>query len=255
VPQELAGLTLVATPIGNLGDLSPRAAQALGAADVWIVEDTRVSGKLQSHLGLKKPMRILNEHSSPGTLERYLEELQSGVAACLLTDAGAPGVSDPGAQLCDRCHLEGVAVHVVPGPSAVTAALTWSGFFAQRFCFLGFLGRKPGAIRSELEPFRFSPITLVLFESPHRVETLIKAAHEALGERRFAICREISKAHEQVFRGKLPNIPSESQVPRKGELTLVFEGHRKSAVDIEQPVVDSIEPAPATERSARQRRL
>lgn len=220
-------LTLVCTPIGNLEDLSPRAAAALGEADLWIVEDTRVSGKLASVLGLKKPMRVLNDHTNPNQVDRYLQELKGGARVALLTDGGAPAVSDPGAILTDRCHEEGVPVTVVPGPSAVVTALGLSGFFAQRFAFLGFLGRKAGAIRSELAAFADSPLTLVLFESPHRLETLLEVGHEALGPRRYAICREMTKAHEQVFRGRLPYVPTEAELPRKGEVTVVVEGRRR----------------------------
>jgi len=220
-------LTLVATPIGNLSDLSPRAVKALAEAQFWIVEDSRVSGKLASHLGLKKPMRVLNDHSLPPQIERYLDELRKGGQAALLTDGGAPAISDPGAILTNFCHSAGVSVEAIPGPSAVVTALMLSGFFAQRFAFLGFLGRKPGAIRSELSTFADSPLTLVLFESPHRLEVLLRVANEALGARRYAICRELTKMHEQVYRSTLPEIPSEDAVPRKGEVTLVIEGIRR----------------------------
>lgn len=220
-------LTLIATPIGNLSDLSPRAIEALGAADFWLVEDTRVSGKLQSHLGIRKPMRVLNDHTGPSGVEKYRDEIEAGGHAALITDGGSPVVSDPGSILCDACHEAGVVIEGIPGPSAVTTALMLSGFFAQRFAFLGFLGRKPGAIKSELEPFRDSPLTLVLFESPFRFEALLKVVHEALGSRRYAICREMTKLHEQVFRAELPSIPTEKQVPRKGEVTIVIEGHRR----------------------------
>jgi 16S rRNA (cytidine1402-2'-O)-methyltransferase len=223
-----ARLTLVATPIGNLGDLSPRAAEALGAADFWLVEDTRVSGKLQNHLGIRKPMRVLNEQTQAVQIYRYVHVIGVGASACLLTDGGAPAISDPGAIICDACHERGIEIDAVPGPSAVVAALMLSGFFAQRFCFLGFLGRKPGAIRKELAPFADSPLTLVLFESPHRIDAMLKAAAEALGERRYAICREMTKAHQQVYRSFLPNIPLEGTVTRKGEVTIVIEGVRKS---------------------------
>lgn len=221
-------LILVATPIGNLADISPRAAEALGAADFWIVEDTRVSGKLQSHLGLQKPMRVLNDHTSEGAVARYLQEIQSGSTAALLTDGGTPVVSDPGAILCDHCLEAGVEVDSIPGPSAVTNALMLSGFFGQRFCFLGFLGKKAGAIKSELKAFSDSPLTLILFESPFRIDALLTAAGEVLGERRYAICREMTKIHQQVFRGVLPNVPTDKELPRKGEVTVVIEGRRRS---------------------------
>jgi len=229
--EGTGSLTLVCTPIGNLGDLSPRASEALGAADHWIVEDTRVSGKLASVLGLKKPMRVLNDHTSPAQIERYAQELKDGANVALLTDGGAPAISDPGAILTDLCHDAGVPVFAIPGPSAVITALTLSGFFGQRFAFLGFLGRKPGAIRGELAAFADSPLTLVLFESPHRIEAFLKVAHEALGNRRYVICREMTKAHEQVYRDRLPNIPAEAIVPRKGEITVVIEGRRRALDD------------------------
>lgn len=226
--EEAGGrLTLVASPIGNLGDLSPRASETLAGADVWFVEDTRVSGKLAFHLGLKKPMRVLNDHTSPAQVERYADEVKAGLNAVVLTDGGAPVVSDPGAMLGDACHERGVPVYSIPGPSAVTNALALSGFFGQRFAFLGFLGRKAGAIRSELEPFAESPLTLVLFESQHRIDSLLTSAHEALGARRYAICREMTKAFEQTYRARLPEIPDERTVPRKGEFTLVIEGKRR----------------------------
>ncbi len=220
-------LTLVASPIGNLGDLSPRAAETLTGADVWFVEDTRVSGKLALHLGIKKPMRVLNDHTSPPQVERYAQEIANGLNAVVLTDGGAPVVSDPGALLGDACHERGVSVYSIPGPSAVTNALALSGFFGQRFAFLGFLGRKAGAIRGELEPFVDSPLTLVLFESPHRIDSLLAAAHESLGSRRYAICREMTKTYEQTVRARLPEIPNEDTVPRKGEFTIVIEGRRR----------------------------
>jgi 16S rRNA (cytidine1402-2'-O)-methyltransferase len=221
-------LTLIATPIGNLGDLSPRAVTALTEADFWIVEDTRVSGKLQSHLGLRKPMRVLNDHSGLKSIEGYVAEIKKGNHAALITDGGSPAISDPGSLLCDACHGAEIPLEAIPGPSAVTNALALSGFFAQRFAFLGFLGRKSGAIRAELEPFVESPLTLVLFESPYRFEALLKVAFEVLGPRRYALCREMTKLHEQVFRAEMPIIPDEKAVPRKGEVTIVIEGHRRS---------------------------
>lgn len=225
--MEVGRLSVVATPIGNLADLSPRAEQALREADVWYVEDTRVSGKLQSHLGVKRPMRVLNDHTGDPMLDRYFKELEEGASAALLSDGGAPGVSDPGATLVDRCHEGHVPVAAIPGPSAVVTALMVSGFFAQRFAFLGFLPRKPGPMRAEMEPFGDSPLTLVVFESPHRLEKLLEAASTTLGDRRYAICREMTKSFEQCWRARLPRIPTGDEVTRKGEITVVFEGKRR----------------------------
>src|SRR5258708_3242071 len=122
--SDRGSLVLVATPIGNLSDLSPRAIEALTGADVWFVEDTRVSGKLQSHLGLHKPMRVLNDHTSPEQIQKYLEEVRGGAKGAVLTDGGSPVVSDPGAILCDLCHEARVPVEGIPGPSAPIMALT-----------------------------------------------------------------------------------------------------------------------------------
>ncbi len=221
-------IIVVASPIGNLGDLAPRNLEALQTADIWIVEDTRVSGKLASHFGLKKPMRVLNEHSTEDHLKRILKELESGITGALLTDGGTPVVSDPGAQIVDRAYHMGIAVQGVPGPSAPVLALSISGFYGQRFAFLGFLGRKAKDIRKELEPFAESPLTLVLFENVFRIETLFAEAGLVLGSRRYAICREMTKAFEQVYRSELPNVPTESELPRKGEISIVIEGLRRN---------------------------
>lgn len=220
-------LIVVATPIGNLGDLSPRAVEALTQAELWIVEDTRVSGKLASYLGLKKPMRILNDHSASFRVEKLVQEIERASCIALLSDGGTPVVSDPGAALIDACVAKSIAVEAIPGPCAAILALSLSGFYGQRFAFLGFLGRKPKDIRSELTPYQTSPLTLVLYESVHRLDTLVSEAYQSLGARRYAICRELTKSHEQVFHAILPYRPTEEEVPRKGELTIVLEGLRK----------------------------
>jgi 16S rRNA (cytidine1402-2'-O)-methyltransferase len=196
-------------------------------ANFWIVEDTRMSGKLGSLLGVKKPMKIANDHTGDPALNRLLDEIQSGQHAVIMSDGGAPGVSDPGARLVDLAHERGIEVDAVPGPSAVINALMLSGFYAQRFAFLGFLGRKSGDIRSELENFENSSYSLVIFESPHRFRKLLEVAFSVLGSRRYAICREITKINQQVFRNSLPTIPNEGEVLGRGEFTIVIEGRRK----------------------------
>ena len=220
-------LTLVATPIGNLGDISPRTSEALSSADFWIVEDTRISAKLAFHLGIKKSMKVAHDHSEDSQLEKLLTEIETGKQAVLLTAGGAPGISDPGARLVDLAYGRAIEIDSIPGPSAVISSLMLSGFYAQRFAFLGFLGRTPGDMKKELAIFRESPYTLVIFESPHRFKRLLESAAEALGERRYAICREITKRNQQVFRSELPTMPNDSDVPSKGEFTIVIEGRRK----------------------------
>lgn len=220
-------LFVVATPIGNLGDLSPRAEAALREADLWAVEDTRVSGKLQSVVSERKPMRVLNEHSPESVIETLCDEIEEGKTVALLSDAGCPAISDPGARLVDMALDRGLKVDALPGPSAVTTALMLSGFFAQRFAFLGYLPRSKGDQKAVLEPFSNSALTLVLFESPFRTEKLLNVLHETLGDRRYAICREMTKLHQQVYRSRLPNKPSDREVPSKGEFTVVVEGKRR----------------------------
>lgn len=230
MPESRARLSVVAGPIGNLADLSPRASQVLREADCWFVEDTRVSARLQAYVQCKIPMRILNEHTSSERVLAYATEIEAGLRSALLTDAGSPGISDPGSLLVDACLEAGVEIDPIPGPSAVTTALMASGFFAQRFAFLGFLPRKAGAIRAELGPFAESPITIVLFESPFRVDALSKVLFEVLGSRRVAFCRELTKVHQQICRVNLPDVPDEATMPRKGEFTIVVEGRRKNVV-------------------------
>jgi 16S rRNA (cytidine1402-2'-O)-methyltransferase len=200
----------------------------LREADFWIVEDTRISAKLAFHLEVKKTLKVAHDHSTDGQLEKLLDEIESGKHAVLLTDGGAPGISDPGARIVDLAHGRNVEVDAIPGPSAVINALMLSGFYAQRFAFLGFLGRSAGDMKKEMEIFRESPYTLVIFDSPFRFKKLLEAASEALGPRRYAICREITKRNQQVFRSELPTIPNETDVPAKGEFTIVIEGRRKN---------------------------
>lgn len=218
----------MAGPIGNLEDLTSRAARFLAEAEAWLVEDSRVSGRLQAHLGIKRPMRVLNEHTPRHRLEEWARAAADGSRFALLTDAGTPGISDPGAELVDLCHQLGAPVDAAPGPSAVTCALSISGFYAQRFAFLGFLPRKKGAAIAEVAPFAESPLTLVFFESPHRVGQLIGWLGEVLGERRYAIGRELTKMHQQLYRARLPEAPDPATVPARGEITLVVEGKRKA---------------------------
>lgn len=220
-------LTLLASPLGNLGDVSMRFRQAVGEADLVFAEDTRVTGRLLEHLGLKKPLKTLNEHTADSGLTNYVNLIREGTCAVLITDAGTPGVSDPGARFTQLCYDAEIEVDAVPGPSAVTLALSLSGFFAQRFAFLGFLPRKPGPMKAEFAPFAESPTTLVLFESPFRIESLAQVALATLGDRRVAYCREMTKVHQQIMRTTLSTLPTVLEMPRKGEYTIVIEGFRK----------------------------
>jgi 16S rRNA (cytidine1402-2'-O)-methyltransferase len=193
-----------------------------------------MSGKLGQLLGIKKPMKIVNDFTGDDAIHRLLDDIETGKHAALMSDGGAPAVSDPGARVVDLAHQRGVEVDAMAGPSAVVNALMLSGFYAQRFAFLGFLGRTSGDIKKELEAYRESPYTLVLFESPHRFRKLLEVSAEVLGFRRYAICREISKINQQVFRSNLPTIPSEEEVLGRGEFTIVIEGRRKKLEEHEK---------------------
>ena len=226
--DRTGGFVFVSTPIGNFGDLSDRAAKTLKQSQTWLVEDTRVSGKLASFLGVRPSMHLLNEQTSPHQLEKFLALAQRGGEIAIITDGGSPVISDPGARICDEAYRHELSVDVVPGPSAVVTALTLSGFYAQKFAFLGFLARKSGAIKSELLEYEHSTLTLVVFESPYRLEATLHAIAEVLAGRRYAICRELTKPYQQVWRGTFPEIPDEDKCPRKGEFTIVIEGRRSS---------------------------
>lgn len=221
-----ARLWVVATPIGNLGDLSPRAAETLRSAPLWIVEDTRVSSTLARHLEVAPTFKLLNDHTPPHRIPALVAEIERAETAVLLTDAGTPGLSDPGANLVDACATADLEIEPIPGPSAVTTALSISGFYAQRFAFLGFLPRKPGDAAKVLAPFTESTLTLTLFESPHRIRKTLEVCAATLGDRRVVICRELTKKHQQIYRDSLNNAISGTFVD-KGEFTVVIEGLRR----------------------------
>ena len=215
-------LYVVATPIGNLEDLTPRAARVLAEVALIAAEDTRQTRKLLSHLKLSTRIVSYNEHNARQRTPALLDALREDDVA-LVTDAGAPGVSDPGAGLVAEVARAGFGVVSVPGPSAVTAALAVSGFPADTFQFLGFLPRTPKARRAALSGASSLRATLVLFEAPHRLIATLADIAEVLGDRRLAACREMTKVHEEVFRGTVREAIAYFDVPR-GEFTLVIEG-------------------------------
>ena len=215
-------LYVVATPIGNLEDLTPRAARVLAEVALIAAEDTRQTRKLLSHLGLSTRIVSYNEHNARQRTPALLDALRRGDVA-LVTDAGAPGVSDPGAGLVAEAACAGCSVVSVPGPSAVTAALAVAGFSADAFHFLGFLPRTTKARRATLAEASSLRATLVLFEAPHRLLSTLADIADVLGDRRLAACREMTKVHEEVFRGTVREAIAYFEAPR-GEFTLVIEG-------------------------------
>ena len=221
-------LVLVATPIGNLGDLAPRAVEALREADVIACEDTRHSRKLLDHAGIQ-PRRLVavHAHNEAESAARLVEEIRTGgLTVAFVTDAGTPGISDPGERLVAAAVDAGVHVDLVPGPSAVVAALVLSGLPTGRFCFEGFLPRKGRERAEALAALAAEPRTTVLYEAPHRLAPTVADLAEAVGpDRRIAIARELTKRFEDVWRGTLGEaVERSASMEARGEHVLVLEG-------------------------------
>ena len=237
-------LVLVGTPIGNLGDLSPRALEALGQAGVVACEDTRRTGRLLSHFGIASPTNIVvNEHTEGDAAERVIGHVQRGDVVVLVSDAGMPGVSDPGEFLVSRAIEAGVTVEVVPGPSAVLHALVASGLTTSRFVFEGFLPRKGSGRALRLREVSEEHRTVVLFEAPHRLEkTLNDLADVCGGERRIVLARELTKLHEEIWRGTVSAaIERCAEVDPRGEYVLVLEGAPPAAEATEEEIREAVE--------------
>lgn len=223
------GLYIVATPIGNLGDLSPRAAQTLRGADLVLAEDTRVTGKLLAHAGAKTPMRRYDDHSKDSDRDRIVDRLASQAIA-LVSDAGTPLISDPGYKLVRSAREAGRDVRTVPGPCALIAGLTLSGLPTDRFFFVGFLPAKAKARADailELAPLK---ATLVFYESGSRLSESLLALSAGLGERDSAVAREISKLHEECVTGTLAELADRYAEARpKGEIVIIVGPSRERA--------------------------
>ncbi len=217
-------LLIVATPIGNLGDLSPRARAAFESADLVACEDTRVTGRLLHHLGIKKPLVSLHEHNERQRLPRLLAELELGKTVALASDAGTPLLSDPGFVLVREAAARGVVIEPIPGPSAALAALVASGLPPYPFTFAGFAPPKSGKRRAFYRDFAALGHTVVVFESPHRLLASLDDALAELGDRPAAVGREISKLHEEFLRGSLSEILARlrERPSLKGEFVLVL---------------------------------
>ena len=241
-PGGRAGrLLVVGTPIGNLGDLSPRAAEALRSADLIAAEDTRLAARLLAHLGARTRTISFNEHNTAARLPALLARLAKGAEVALTTDAGMPSVSDPGAALVAAARDAGHVVESVPGPSAVTTALSLAGVEATGFLFGGFLrGRSQATRRSALERLLHaaaaSGVPLLLFEAPHRVVRLLGELAAAAPDARVAVCRELTKRHEEVLIGRAAVVGANLGEPR-GEFTIVISGLETAGTDA-SPALD-----------------
>ena len=215
------GLYIVATPIGNLSDLSPRAADVLARAELIAVEDSRVTAKLLRHIGVKRPMLPYHDHNAERVRPRLIERMREGAVA-LVSDAGTPLISDPGYKLVRDARAAGIPVTTVPGPSAAVAALTLAGLPTDRFLFLGFLPAKAGARAAAIAEVAAVRATLVLYESGPRLAATLKALADGLGERDAAVAREISKRFEETVGGTLAELARRyAEAPPKGEIVVV----------------------------------
>ena len=218
-------LYVVGTPIGNLGDFSPRGAAVLEQVDFIAAEDTRVTMKLLSHLGIKKPMISYYEHNIREKGELILSRLQQGESCAIVTDAGMPCISDPGEDLVALCREHGIPIEAVPGPSAVITALAVSGLKTSRFAFEGFLSVKKTSRFEHLESVKNDPHTLIFYEAPHKLLSTLEDMAKVLGDRQISICRELTKLHEEVIRTTLPQaVEYYRKNTPKGEFVLVIEG-------------------------------
>ena len=216
-------LYLVATPIGNLEDITLRALRTLKECDVVAAEDTRHSGRLLKHFGITKPLLSYFQFNEAKRSEEILARLRRGEKVALVTDAGSPGISDPGERVVKAARAAGLRVEAVPGPCALVAALTASGLPANEFHFIGFLPHKSGQRRRQLEGLRNVPGTWILYESPYRIEKLIEELHDLWPERTVVLARELSKKFEEFRRGRPAELLAHArQRPIKGECVVLI---------------------------------
>jgi len=247
-------LFVVATPIGNLEDLTPRARQTLAEVDLIAAEDTRHTGRLLSHFGVKTRLLALHDHNEAELAGKVVDKLLAGQSVALVSDAGTPLVSDPGYRLVQAAHVAGVPVSPIPGPSALTAALSVAGLPTDRFSFEGFLPSKEKARADALAALLSEKRTMVFYESVHRIAEMLEALLLAFGPDRLAfVGRELSKLHEQCIRANLGELLQQirnNEIPRKGEFVIVVAGSptaASSSVDIDRLLVELADILPGKE--------
>jgi 16S rRNA (cytidine1402-2'-O)-methyltransferase len=237
--EKSAGiLYIVSTPIGNLEDITLRALRVLKEVDLIAAEDTRRTRQLLSHYGIHKPLLSYHEHNRRMREESLLEELRGGRNIALVTDAGTPGISDPGEHLVRTAVQESISLVPIPGPSALVAALSVSGLPTESFLFYGFLPSKPPARQKFLRSLKDRPETLIFYESPKRLRSFLEDAFRILGDRQVMVAREMTKVYEEVYRGMLSGVLKElGEYEIKGEVTIVLEGSTLPA-RAEGPVIE-----------------
>jgi 16S rRNA (cytidine1402-2'-O)-methyltransferase len=254
------GLYVVGTPLGNLGDMSPRGLETLAAVDFIAAEDTRVSLKLLNRFGIKKPLVSYYEHNLRERGEQIAARILAGESCAVITDAGMPCISDPGEDLVRLCAEKGIAIAAIPGPTALATALAVSGLPTGRFAFEGFLSVKRASRFAHLEQIREDPRTLVFYEAPHKLAATLRDMLEVFGDRQISLCRELTKLHEEVLRTTLGGAVAyyEATAPR-GEYVLVVAGAKQTppekpelaeAVEAARKLMETGMPASAAAREA-----
>lgn len=225
-------LYVVGTPIGNLGDFSPRAVEILSSVDLIAAEDTRVSLKLLNHFNIKKPMISYHEHNIRERSEIIVSKIEQGQNVAIVTDAGMPCISDPGEDLVCLCGERGIDTYVIPGPTAAMSALAISGLNTKRFSFEGFLTVRKGGRMELLKKIKDDDRTLIFYEAPHKLQRTLKDMLSVWGNRRIALAREITKIHEEVIRTTLKDaVEYYKKVLPKGEFVLIIEGAQEEVVE------------------------
>ncbi len=234
-------LYVVGTPIGNLGDLSPRAAETLEKVDFIAAEDTRVSVKLLNHLGIKKPMISYHEHNKIARREEIADRISQGETCAIVTDAGMPAISDPGEDLVRYCRERGLEVESVPGPSALITALAISGMPSGRFCFEGFLAVDKNRRREHLAKIKADDRTLIFYEAPHKLANTLCDLYKVFGDREIALVKELTKLHESCERTTLKAAAEKySDVSAKGEYVLIVAGAKEESTDKDYTLTDAV---------------
>lgn len=233
--MEAGKLYLVPTPIGNLKDITLRALDVLKNVDEIAAEDTRTSLKLLNHFEIKKSLFSYHKHNEQGKSLDIINKLKSGLNIALITDAGTPGISDPGSVIVERCIEENIEFEVLPGATAITTALVYSGLDTTKFMFRGFLPRENKERNPMIEEVKNIRDTIILYEAPHRLLNTLEYLKENLGDRKIAICRELTKLHEEIYRGKISEgIEFFSENRPRGEFVLVIEGKSDEEIKAEK---------------------
>ena len=230
---------VIATPIGNLSDISARARDTMAGVDVLYAEDTRHTAHLCTHLGINPKLRSLHDHNEEGRITEVIDSLQAGLAVGLVSDAGTPLISDPGYRIVAACHKEGLPVSPVPGVSAVTSVLSVCGLPTDRFLFSGFLPAKASARQKSIEELKAVTATLVFFESKHRIVEALTDMQTVLGDRQVCVAREVTKAFESIMHGSLSQVLEtvESNTDaQKGEFVVVINGAAEAAASLDADI-------------------